>query len=109
MAWYQVFVCLSAVVLVACGEAWTRTRDQMEPHQDSGNILSILTSASSPDNVQILRERRALPSLAGAAINYQEFVQDKQGKEVKKPEKKKEIKTRLVKSYFVIYEKIRSD
>ena len=66
----------------------------------SGNILSTLTSGHSPDNVQIVRAGRALPSLAGAAINYQEFVQDKQGKEVKKPEKKKEIKTRPVKSYL---------
>ena len=69
-----------------------------------------MTSASSPENVQIVRAGRALPSLAGAAINYQEFVnKDKKGKKVKKPEKEKEIKTRLVKSNYVLYEKLRSD
>ena len=57
----------------------------------------------------MVRAGRAFPSLAGAAINYQEFAQDKQGNEVKKPEKKEEIKTRPVKSHFVIYEKIKSD
>merc|ERR1712106_360814 len=107
MAGGKMLVSLSAVVLVACGGAWTSTRHRHMPVFPDSLLMTTTGSISGDDQTYIRKEhhlvaREVSSSPDLGAVHYQQFLAER-GVEGKKRKPEEKNIGRSVSSSYVAY------